>query len=119
MKWIGTGILFVLFDFGFASWYNHQNEKNLIHAFEHGSCPEPDVKRDRLIYREEVIKRLRRILEPISDHSSYHVVVGTTELGRPQWSGSVLGMLEKGLCMLMSPLYWIASLIILQRLFDS
>ncbi|CAI2163309.1 20063_t:CDS:2 [Funneliformis geosporum] len=39
----------------------------------------------------DVIKKLRLILEPISGNVSYHVIAGTTELGRPQWSGRVLG----------------------------
>ncbi|RIB14117.1 P-loop containing nucleoside triphosphate hydrolase protein [Gigaspora rosea] len=36
----------------------------------------------QLIYREIVIKQLRRFLEPISDHSSYHVVVGNHGTGK-------------------------------------
>ncbi|CAG8683023.1 4102_t:CDS:2, partial [Racocetra fulgida] len=54
----------------------------VIHAFEHGSCPELDVMQKQLIYREGVIKKLRRVLEPISDHSSYHVVVGNHGTGK-------------------------------------
>ncbi|RIB17163.1 P-loop containing nucleoside triphosphate hydrolase protein [Gigaspora rosea] len=85
-KWIGTGIVtstgLVLFDLSFANWYNRRNERIILHAFEHGSCPEPDVIQKQLIYREVVIKKLRRILEPISDHSSYHVVVGNHGTGK-------------------------------------
>ncbi|CAG8789194.1 13248_t:CDS:2, partial [Dentiscutata erythropus] len=86
IKWIGTGIVtsagLVLFDLSFANWYNRRNERIILHAFEHGSCPEPDVMQKQLIYREVVIKKLRRILEPISDHSSYHVVVGNHGTGK-------------------------------------
>ncbi|CAG8577861.1 3189_t:CDS:2, partial [Funneliformis caledonium] len=86
LKWIGAGLFtsagLVIFDLSFAKWYNRQNESVLLHAFEHGSCPKPDVMQEQLIYREVVIKKLRRILEPIPDHSSYHVVVGNHGTGK-------------------------------------
>ncbi|CAG8748652.1 14365_t:CDS:2, partial [Gigaspora rosea] len=86
VKWIGTGIVtsagLVLFDLNFANWYNRRNERTILNAFEYGSCPEPDVMQKQLIYREIVIKQLRRFLEPISDHSSYHVVVGNHGTGK-------------------------------------
>ncbi|CAG8633024.1 4986_t:CDS:2, partial [Paraglomus brasilianum] len=81
VKWISTGICLVLFDLSFASWYNHRNERILLHAFEHGSCPEPDVKQKQLIDREVVIKKLRQILKPISD-DTYHVIVGNHGTGK-------------------------------------
>ncbi|CAI2186264.1 11898_t:CDS:2 [Funneliformis geosporum] len=76
---IGTGIVV---DLSFAHWYNRRNERILFNAFEHGSCPEPDVPREMMIYREDVIKKLRRIFEPKSTHSSYHVVVGNHGTGK-------------------------------------
>src|SRR5688572_22146408 len=36
----------------------------------------------QLIYREVAIKKMNRILEPIPDHSSYHVVVGNHGTGK-------------------------------------
>ena len=64
----------------FASLYN---ERNLFHAFEHGSCPEPEAMQNQLIYHEAVIKKLRRILKPIPGHDSYlyHAIVGNTGTG--------------------------------------
>ena len=50
--------------------------------FEHGSCPEPDVMQKQLIYREDVIKELKRILKPISDYSYYHVIFGNHGTGK-------------------------------------
>ncbi|CAI2186984.1 17541_t:CDS:2, partial [Funneliformis geosporum] len=86
VKWIGAGLVtstgLVLFDLSFASWYNRQNESILLHAFEHGSCPEPDVMEEQLIHREVVIEKLRRIFKPISDHSSYHIVIGNHGTGK-------------------------------------
>ncbi|CAG8516518.1 5391_t:CDS:2 [Gigaspora rosea] len=86
VKWIGTGIVtsagLVLFDLNFANWYNRRNERIIINAFEHGSCPEPDVMQEELIYHEAVIKKLRQILEPISVHGSYHVIVGNHGTGK-------------------------------------
>ncbi|CAI2163285.1 715_t:CDS:2 [Funneliformis geosporum] len=56
----------------------------------------------------DVIKKLRLILEPISGNVSYHVIAGTTELGRPQWSGRrLLDPLDPhsmGMC----PSFWTA-----------
>jgi len=80
VKLISTGIFLVLFDLSFASLYN---ERNLLHAFEHGSCPEPEAMQNQLIYREAVIKKLRRILEPIPGRDSYlyHTIVGNTGTG--------------------------------------
>ena len=72
----------MLFDLSFASWYNRWNESILLHTFEHGSCPELNVMREQLIYREVVIKKLRRIFELISDHSSYHIVVRNHRTGK-------------------------------------
>ncbi|CAG8796315.1 12822_t:CDS:2, partial [Dentiscutata erythropus] len=83
IKWFGTGIVITaLFNLSFTNWHNHWNERIILNAFEHGSCSEPDVKQKQLIYCEVVIKELRRILEPISDHSSYHVVVGNHGTGK-------------------------------------
>ena len=80
MKLISTGIFLVLFDLSFASLYN---ERNFLHAFEHGSCPEPEAMQNQLIYHEAVIKKLRRILKPIPGHDSYlyHAIVGNTGTG--------------------------------------
>ncbi|KAF0451241.1 P-loop containing nucleoside triphosphate hydrolase protein [Gigaspora margarita] len=79
VKWIRivTSADLVLFDLSFANWYNHQNERIFLNAFEHGSCSEPDITQKELIYCEVVIKQLRRILEPISGHCSYHIIVGS------------------------------------------
>ncbi|GBC10470.1 hypothetical protein RclHR1_09650012 [Rhizophagus clarus] len=82
IKWLGTGILFISFDYSFASWYNYHNEKNLIRAFEYGSCPEPEVNQKWLIHRKEIIKKLKRVLKPTPDHSSYHVIVGNYGTGK-------------------------------------
>ncbi|RHZ82895.1 hypothetical protein Glove_103g267 [Diversispora epigaea] len=85
-KRIGAGILtsvgLILFDLSFAYFYNSRNERILLHAFENGFCPEPDVPGEQLIYREDVIKELKRILEPVPDHSSYHIVVGNHGTGK-------------------------------------
>ncbi|CAG8821044.1 2413_t:CDS:2, partial [Dentiscutata erythropus] len=46
VKGSGTGIVItaglILFDFSLANWNNRRNERIILHAFEHGSCPEPD-----------------------------------------------------------------------------
>jgi len=79
---IALGITMALADNGFAYWCNVQNEKRPFNAFECGSCPEPDGEEKELLHREGVTRKLKRILKPWHNHSSYHLVVGNPGTGK-------------------------------------
>ena len=72
----------VIGDLSFAYWCKRMNEDALLHAFEYGSCPEPDVKKEHLIYREAIVENLVSIFKPDPEQSSYHLVIGEHGTGK-------------------------------------
>ncbi|CAI2168511.1 4464_t:CDS:2 [Funneliformis geosporum] len=82
VKWIGNGVFLALLDFSVASWYNRWNDRMILHAFEHDSCLEPDITQEEMIYCEDVIKKLRRIIKPAPNHNSYHIIVRNHRTGK-------------------------------------
>ena len=73
---------FIIGDVLFALFINMYNRRCLDKIVEKGTRPVVGVSDDKLIPRPEIIERLKNILQPCKDQSSYYVVCGEHGTGK-------------------------------------
>ena len=73
---------FIIGDVLFAWSLNKYNQYCLNNVVEKGTRPAVGISKDKLISRPEIIERLKNILQPYEDQSSYHVVCGEHGTGK-------------------------------------
>src|SRR6266498_4123991 len=72
----------LLSDLAFAWYRDYRNEYRLNKTVEKGTWPDVDVSEEKLVSRPVIIGRLKTILLPHEDQSSYHVICGEHEIGK-------------------------------------
>ncbi|GES89436.1 P-loop containing nucleoside triphosphate hydrolase protein [Rhizophagus clarus] len=91
-KWLSTVIIgklvvagvisLLLVDFLHAGYRNRRNKYLLNKTVEKGTQPDIMISEDKFVPRTEVIERLKKILQPNKDQSSYYVVCGEHGTGK-------------------------------------
>ncbi len=77
------GIAFFISGDNVYSWYvNRCNERLLNETIEKGTRPDVGISRDKLVSRPVIVERLKKVLQPYEDQSSYHVVCGEHGTGK-------------------------------------
>ncbi|CAI2183564.1 1328_t:CDS:2 [Funneliformis geosporum] len=65
------------------AWYrNRCNERLLNKTVEKGTRPDIGISSDKFVPRPEIVKRLKEILQPYEDQSSYYMVCGEHGTGK-------------------------------------
>ena len=81
MKLVVAFVTLISVDFLYAWYLNSRNERLLNNTVEKGT--RPNVKKEnKLVPRPDIVERLKKILQPDEDESSYYVVCGEHGTGK-------------------------------------
>jgi len=100
---LGSGAIFLAGDLIYLGWMTLSNERRVNKTLEKGTQPETETADNELILRPEVTEHLKKIFQPVQNHSYYHVVCGEHGTGKTTLTTKVAREIGKGVIYVDTP----------------